>query len=277
MNHKETFLNSFDGLKLFHQTWLPENAPLALILLVHGLGEHSSRYEHVAQFLTSHDFAVYTMDHRGHGKSEGERGHVNQFEDFMKDMDLLVQTAQQDYPGAPIYLYGHSLGGILVLNYTLRRKPDILGVIATSPGLRTALEEQTAKIFLSKAIASILPKLSISTGLKANQISKDAQVVKKYLEDPLVHDKGTPSLAVNLLSAIEWAYQHAHEFSVPLLLMHGTDDQIAYAKGSQEFASKVRGDCTVKLWDGMAHETHNEPGKEQVLAYLLDWIKQKYK
>ncbi|HSQ27662.1 MAG TPA: lysophospholipase [Anaerolineales bacterium] len=272
MKQLESTLKTLDGVQLFQQAWIPDSEPRGLVCLIHGLGEHSGRYLHVAQFLTSQNYAVYAMDNRGHGKSSGERGHVNDFEDFMKDIDQLMQKAQEDYPGIPIFLYGHSLGGILVLNYALRRKPSINGVVATSPGLRTVLEEQKIKIALSKLISSILPKLSMPTGLQANQISHDPQVVKKYTEDPLVHDRGTPGLAVNLLEAIEWAYQHAHEFSVPLLLMHGTDDEIAYARGSQEFASKVRGDCTLKLWEGMAHETHNEPDKDQVLAYLADWL-----
>jgi alpha-beta hydrolase superfamily lysophospholipase len=117
--------------------------------------------------------------------------------------------------------------------------------------------------------------LGISTGLDAEQISHDPQVVKIYKEDPLVHDRGTPGLAVNLLDSVEWAFQHAHEFPVPLLIMHGSADQIAYARGSQEFASKVRGDCTIKLWEGMAHEIHNEPDKDKVFAYLLDWLNNK--
>lgn len=275
MKHIENILKSFDGLDLFQQTWLPDSETRATISLIHGLGEHSGRYQHVAEFLTSQGIAVYSMDNRGHGKSGGVRGHVDQFEDYMRDIDLLIQTVQKDYPDLPAFLYGHSLGGILVLNYALRRKPVVKGVIATSPGLRTALEDQKAKIAISKAIASILPKLSIATGLDPKHISHDKEVIRKYQEDPLVHDRGTPGLAVNLLKSIEWAYQHAHEFPVPLLIMHGTQDQIAYARGSQEFASKVQGDCTLKLWDGMAHETHNEPGKEEVLAYLLDWINTK--
>ena len=274
MKHTEAKWQAFDGVQLFHQAWAPDQPARAVICLVHGLGEHSSRYAHVADFLTANGFAVLSMDNRGHGLSGGERGHINSFEDYMKDMDLLLQAAHKDYPDLPCFLYGHSLGGILALNYALRRKPGIKGVIATSPGLRTALEDQKLKIALSKAIGNILPKLSISTGLQASQISRDPQVVQTYIKDPLVHDRGTPGLAVQLLDSIEWAYQHAHEFPVPLLLMHGTSDQIAYAHGSQEFASKVSGNCTLKLWEGLAHETHNEPEKDQVLTYLLNWLEE---
>lgn len=275
MKHNETIWQSFDNLDLYHQAWTPETKPRAIICLVHGLGEHSGRYAHLAEYLTAHEIALYSMDNRGHGKSGGQRGHVNDFDDFLKDIDLLLEAARRDYPDIPCFLYGHSLGGILVLNYALRRKPDLAGVIATSPGLRTALEDQKLKMTLSKAIASFLPKLDIATGLEAKQISRDPEVVRAYLADPLVHGRGTPGLAVNLMKAIQWAYENAPEFPLPLLIMHGTQDKIAYADGSRDFAVKVRGECTLKLWDGLAHETHNEPEKNLVMDYLLSWLETK--
>lgn len=275
MRQKEFFRNSLDGLNLFFQSWLPENDPKAIIYLIHGLGEHSGRYQHLSGILTENQFAVYSMDNRGHGKSSGVRGHVDHFEDFLNDIGTLIQSARQDFPNKPAFLYGHSLGGILVLSHALNRKPDIHGVIATSPGLRTALEKQKVKIMMSKLMASIYPKMSIPTGLNPNHISHDPKVVEKYKNDPLVHDRGTPGLAVNLLNAIRLAYQDANNFPVPLLIMHGTEDKIAYASGSQEFASKVEGDCTLRLWEGMAHEIHNEPDKDKVFEYLLNWLENK--
>ncbi len=271
MPHKEFSLQSKDGLLLFAQEWSPEHSQ-AVICLVHGLGEHSSRYAHVAVRLNQSGYAVLTFDLRGHGKSGGERGYAPSFEALMDDIHLLLDEADRRYPGLPRFLYGHSLGGILVLNYTLRRHPDLAGVVATSSGLRTALEQQKGKIALAKFLGSIMPKQSLSSGLDASTISRDAEVVKKYVNDPLVHDKMTFGMAKALMESISWAFAHASEFPVPLLLVHGTADKLAFASGSQEFAGLVHGDCTLKLWDGLYHETHNEPEKEKVLDYMIGWL-----
>jgi len=125
---------------------------------------------------------------------------------------------------------------------------------------------------LAKMLGSLLPSSGLPSGLDAAAISRDPDVVRRYREDPLVHDKITFGMAKGLLDAIGWAFEHAGEFSIPLLLMHGTADQLAFDRGSKEFAALVKGDCTLKLWDGLAHETHNEPEKEQVFAYLREWL-----
>lgn len=271
----ETSWTTSDNLQLYGRGWEPETPPRALICLVHGIGEHSGRYTHVAQFLTSHGFAILTFDLRGHGKSGGQRGHAPTFESMMSDIDLLFQEADRRYPDAPRFLYGHSLGGLLVLNYALRRKPKLVGVISTSAGLRSALQEQKIKVGFAKLAASVAPSLSLPTDLDANGLSRDPAVVEAYKSDPLVHDQMTLAMARNTLQAIDWVFQHAAEFPVPLLMVHGTADPIVYASGSQEFAGLVRGECTLKLWDGLKHETHNEPEKEQVLAYTLAWLENK--
>lgn len=159
-----------------------------------------------------------------------------------------------------------------MLNYVLRRKPALAGAVVTSPGLRTALEEQKAKVMLAKVLGSLLPSVSLASGLDANMISHDLEVVNRYKQDPLVHDKISFGMAKNLMDAIQWTFDHAGEFDIPLLLMHGTADRIAFDRGSKEFAAKVKDDCTLKLWDGFYHATHNEPGKEQVFTFLLDWL-----
>lgn len=272
MKNFTTKWNARDGLELFAQGWEPEAEPKAVICLVHGLGEHSGRYTYVAQTLTDAGYAVLTFDLRGHGQSGGKRGYFPNGETVLADIDLLLKAANQRYPGKPRFLYGHSLGGILVLYYTLSRKPAVHGVVATSSGLRTALEKQKAKIWLSKALNSIAPSLSIPSGLDVNGLSHDQQVITAYQADPLVHGVVTPAFGVTGLGAIAFTFQHASEFPVPLLLVHGTADPIAYASGSQDFGKLVKCDCTVKLWDGLYHETHNEYQKEQVLAYTVSWL-----
>jgi len=274
MGHHEFTLPSGDGLVLYAQGWDPQADSQAMVCLVHGLGEHSGRYQHVAKAFNDAGYSVLTFDLRGHGKSGGPRGHTPSEEAYLADIDCLMQTAAQHYPGKPRFLYGHSLGGLLVLFYTLRRCPDIRGVISTSPALRTPLTEQTVKVALSKTLAPILPTVSLPTGLDARQISHDPRVIQIYQADPLVHDRATFAMGASMVRAIEWTWAHAADFPVPLLLAHGTADQITYSKGSQDFAALVKAPVTLKLWEGLKHETHNEPEQRQVLAYLVSWMDQ---
>ncbi len=268
----ENTLTATDELQLFCQGWEPQDQPKAVICLVHGLGEHSGRYTHVAEFLGQAGYATIAFDLRGHGKSGGPRGHAPTFEAFMSDIDQLFIEAEGRYPSTPRFLYGHSLGGLLVLNYALRRKPALLGVVATSPALHSPLMEQKLKIGMAKLLASVAPSTSMPTGLDPNTISRDPAVVQAYVQDPLVHGVATFAMAASTIKAVDYAFAHAAEFSVPLLLVHGTQDALTYPSGSQEFARLVPGDCTLKLWEGLYHETHNEPEKEQVLTYILAWL-----
>lgn len=272
MEHFEFHWKSEDGLQLYGQGWQSCGAPKAVVSLVHGLGEHSGRYAHVAETFNQAGYAVLTFDLRGHGKSEGPRGHTPSFEAFMCDIDHLLAEAAQRFPERPRFLYGHSLGGILVLNYALRRKPDLAGVIATSSGLHTALETQKAKVTLARLVGPVLPTVSLASGLDASAISRDPAVVQAYVQDPLVHDRTSFGMASSLLGAIHYALEHAPEFPLPLLLVHGTADRVAFPSSSTEFAAAFQGDCTLKLWDGLYHETHNEPEKQEVLRYTIEWM-----
>lgn len=272
MNRTESSLHSPDGLQLFFQRWDPPGEPRAVVCLVHGLGEHSGRYAHLARRLTQAGYSLVAFDLRGHGKSGGPRGHTPSFDALMDDTALMLQEAGRLYPGKPLFLYGHSLGGLLVLNYVLRRKPTLAGVIATGAGLHTSLEEQTVRVSFAKSMGKVLPAVTLATGLNPQDLSRDPQVVANYQKDPLVHDRATLAMAKCNFEAMPYALSHASEFQPPLLLMHGAADRLTYPSGSQEFAAQVRGDCTLKLWEGLYHEIHNEPEQEQVFAYLLEWL-----
>ncbi len=274
MIHREFNLPSSDGLVLYAQAWEPDSASKAVVCLVHGLGEHSGRYQHVARAFNAAGYSVLAFDLRGHGKSGGPRGHTPSEEAYISDIDCLMQTAAQQHPGKPCFLYGHSLGGLLVLFYALRRRPGVKGVISSSPALRTPLTAQKAKVLLSKTLGPVLPTVSMATGLDAGQISHDPQVIQIYRDDPLVHDRATFAMAAGMIRAIDWTWAHAADFPAPLLLMHGTGDQITYSQGSQEFAALVKVPVTVKLWEGLKHETHNEPEQQQVLACMTGWMDQ---
>lgn len=276
MNAFDWVWKSHDGLDMFAQGWAPEK-PKAVICLTHGLGEHSGRYAHVGATFARAGYVVLGLDLRGHGRSGGQRGHAPSFEHFMKDLDGFLAEIRQRYPGLPLFLYGHSLGGILVLNYILRRKPDLHGVVATASGLRTALELQSDKVMLAKVLGTLVPAASLPSGLEPKTISRDPQVVSAYINDPLIHYRVSLGMGKDLLAASAWAIAHAHEFPLPLLIMHGTADRLGFKEGSQEFAARVPKDCTLKLWDGLYHEIHNEPEQDEVFKFTLAWLDERLK
>ena len=265
-------LKTEDGLSLYAFEWMPEGEMLGVICLFHGLGEHSGRYEHVAEFVNRHGYGVLSIDLRGHGKSEGQRRHSPGIDGMLNDIDLLVKSTMEKYPDRPLFLYGHSLGGNLVLDYCLKRSPQAQGVIITSPFLRPAFEPPPWKIALGKVMYTLWPSLSMGNELDTNALSNDQAVVDAYEQDPLVHDRITSRMGIDMLNSGEWALENAASFPLPLLLMHGGADQVCSPAASQEFALKAGKLCTFKIWDGLAHEIHNEPEKEEVLGYILDWI-----
>lgn len=275
MNHFEKTWIAPDGLDTYCQGWQADGEARAVVCLVHGLGEHSSRYVHVAERLSQAGFAMMSADLRGHGKSAGMRGHIASPAVYLENIARLLKEAERQFSGIPLFLYGHSLGGILALFYVLKRQPKLRGVVIASPGLRTALEDQKLKVFLAKTMGALTPTVRLPTGLNADKISRDPKIVSAYKSDPLVHDQASFAMAKYTLEMIPWIFEHASEFKLPLLVMHGTADEIAFARGSEELAAKIGPNCTLKLWEGMYHETHNEPEKEQVFEFMTAWLEER--
>lgn len=273
MKNYEMTWKAHDGLNIFAQAWEPATPkPKAVVCLVHGLGEHTSRYAHVAEAFGRQGFVLFGADLRGHGRSSGPRGHISSIDDFMQDIDILLEQARSHYPDLPVILYGHSLGGILVLYYGLTRKPDVKGVVATSSGLHTALEQQKAKIMMAKVLGSLVPSALIPSGLDPKSISRDEQVVQVYINDPLVHDKVSLGFGKIMLGVTSWTLAHADEFPLPLLLMHGKADVLAFPSSSIDFAAPLKEKCTLVLWDDAYHELHNDLEKEEVLKTMTLWM-----
>ena len=273
MIHFEDTWKSFDGLDIFVQGWKPEtDTAKAVVCLVHGLGEHSARYSHVAEALVKSGYILFGADIRGHGRSSGLRGHTPSDDAILKDIDLLLENAQKRFPKIPILLYGNSLGGIFVLYYGLKRKPAIKGIIATSAAMHTALENQPAKILASKILGSLVPKLSMPSGLDTNALSQDPKVLQEYVNDPLVHDKVTVGFGKIVLSMSRYILLHDAELSVPILLMHGKEDAIAFPSGSIEVAAQLPEKSKLVLFEGARHELHNEPVKNEVSKTMINWL-----
>jgi len=272
VEHIESEWRTADGLKLFAQAWQPDGECRAVVCLVHGLGEHTGRYGHVAAALARAGYALLGSDLRGHGHSEGQRGHSPTFDLLLDDVDHLLEEASHRFPDVPRFLYGHSLGGTLVLNQALRRRLQVAGVIATGPLLRAAFTPPAWKTTLGRLLYGVWPGLPLSNGLDIQRLSRDASVVRAYADDPLVHDRVSARLGIDMLDEGEWALAHASEFFLPLLLMHGGADAICSAEATRHFAAAVTGDCTLKIWDALLHEIHNEPEQQQVFDAIVEWL-----
>ncbi len=266
---------SKDGVELFAHAFPTENPPKAVVCLVHGHGEHIERYGHLAAFLNKNDYALIGFDHRGHGQSDGARGHTPSYDTLLDDIETFLAEVAEYYPSLPRFIYGHSMGGNLVLNYSLRRKPNVRGVIATGPWLKLAFEPPAIQVFLGKTMDKIYPAFIQASGLETAALARDPEVVRAYEEDNLVHDKISARLFVGMYESGLWALEHAKEFPLPLLLMHGSEDRITSAEASRDFAEKAPEKVTLKIWEGFYHEIHNEPEQTDVFETTLDWLKKR--
>jgi alpha-beta hydrolase superfamily lysophospholipase len=273
MQHKTHSWKSSDGLDIFGQYWQPETTPKALICIVHGMGEHSGRYPHFVEYFVPKGYAVFALDHRGHGKSGGQRGHMPSYDSLMNDMDKFMAEANVLFPDTPKIMYGHSMGGNVAANYAIRRKPtSIKGLLLSSPYFRLAFNPPAWKVSLGKFMAGILPSLSQPTGLDASTISRDTKEVEKYKNDPLVHDKMSAAFFVNISAAGEYAIANANQLAVPALVVHGDGDKLTAYSGSEAFVAASNGKATFKGWPGRYHETQNDLGKEEVFAFEEAWF-----
>lgn len=265
-----------DGTTFFIRGWEPEDSkPKALIGLVHGLGEHTARYVHVGKAMTDAGYALVGFDLRGHGKSGGPRGHASSLDSYMQDIREFFKFLVQRYPDVPHFLYGHSLGGLLSLSFAIQHSAGLSGVIVTGSGLRSSLQEQKAKVAIVKVLGSFLPAMTIQSGLDPTTISRDPEVVQAYINDPLVHYSASLGFGKAALDAIDLCFARAKDFAVPLLMIHGKEDKLTYPSGSEDFARLVKeagGDVTLRLWDDLYHEVHNEPEKAEVFKLMIEWL-----
>ncbi|PXX97900.1 lysophospholipase [Marinifilum breve] len=272
MQHNIYQLQAFDNNQLFAQEFLPDNDVKAVIVLVHGIGEHSSRYHHWAEKFVSKGIAIFTYDQRGHGLSEGKRGVISSYDDFMNDIDLVLNTVEQKYPNLPLILYGHSMGGGEVLNHLLKRNNKYVGVISTSPWIISQASPPKIVIPLLRFFNQLIPKFSIKTKFDSSLLSHNAEVCRKYDEDELVHHWISFRLFVEAYDAGYFVYNSEEKINKPLLLIHGDEDGITDSAASKYFANKNQENCTFKLWSKAYHELHNEAFNSEVFEYICDWI-----
>lgn len=267
----ELYWKNSEALQLRAIHW-PVDAPRAVITLIHGQGEHIGRYAHVAQWFNAKSIAVVGYDHQGYGKSEGKRGHAKNLNALLDDIGLALAETRRLYPDVPHFLYGHSMGGNLALNYVLRRRPHLAGLIATGPWVRLAFPAPLLKVLAGRLLHHITPALRLPNGLAVHFLSHDPAVVKAYQDDSLVHDQLSVAAGIDLLDGAMWLDQYTGNAPVPILLQHGGADKITAASGTRALAERLQGDVTFREWPDLYHEIHNEPEQAAVFAYTLAWM-----
>jgi lysophospholipase len=268
-----TTLKSADGFSLFCQVWRPADLPLATVILVHGLGEHSGRYEHVARYFTDKDYAVFAADLRGHGRSEGTRGHIDSFDDYLNDVQALFTYARNQVRARPRFLIGHSMGGLIALTYALKYTDGLTSVIASGPGLRVRVRVPTWRTTLGNLMSKLYPTLPMRNGLDPNALSRDQAVVRAYIADPLVHDQVSARWYTEFVKAGQEAIAQANTLAVPALILQGGADPIVDPTGAKEFFNRIGLEEKHHLeYPGLYHEIFNEPEKFDVLDDVNAWI-----
>jgi len=273
-NHETGSFTGKGGIEIFFQKWIAEKAK-AVVILVHGLGEHSGRYENLLKSFADKKISVFAIDHRGHGKSDGKKGHIDSFMDYVYDLKLFLEFIKEENKGLPVIVYGHSLGGVIAAKYAMTYPDDLSMLVISSPGFAPAFKVPAWKTGLASFFSSRISSLTFPNGLKVADISHDADAVAAYENDPLVHNKVTARFVVEFIRAGQECMSNAGSIKKPLLVFHGKEDHIADYKASEQFYNAAS--SVVKklfIFDGLYHETINETTaeREKVLSDVTGWI-----
>ena len=249
----------------------PGDGMLAVIIMIHGLGEHIQRYTSWAGMMNSKSFVFAGVDLPGHGRSEGRRGHIKSKELLDEMIGILINECRKTFPGIPLFLYGHDLGGSLVLSYIIQNNPRVKGAVITSPCLQLLYGPNKAKAKLTTLLRFILPWIVSSSGFPVEKLSRNSDVIMDYRNDPLNHDKISGRLYTIARDTATYAMENASVHKVPVLIMHGGDDLICSPDGSREFASKSR-NTELKIWEDGFHDLHYDLFNKDLFDYIVKWI-----
>lgn len=280
MRRIESHFKGPRGHVLFRRVWLPAAEPAApggaarrVLVIVHGLFEHSGRYDATAAWFSARGCAVHAYDQQGHGRSEGRRAHVRRFGDLLDDLAALLALVHAEHAGLPLFLLGHSMGGLVVAAFLREREADVAGAVTTGAALAVSEKLSAAKIASARLLAWIAPRLSFDAGLDPEGISRDPEVVRAYREDPLVGRRITASLAAELHAALRRTAAGAADVRVPVLLLHGEEDPLCPVRGSADFHARLRVPSRLRTYPRLRHEILNEPERAAVLEDAFEWIR----
>lgn len=264
-----------EGIKIYFRQKLPQN-PKALVVISHGYAEHSRFYIRLMEFFALHGYAAYALDHRGHGLSEAERGHLERFEVFLEDLDVFVDFVQGLHPTLPLFMFGHSMGGLISFNYGVLHPEKLRGQVFSGAALGRPVGTEYIPNFLFKLLSILLSRLKIHPNL-SGKTTRNMEVRRCSDRDSLVLKHGTLGFFYQFACCgVAFAQDNAVRYQVPCLLLHGTDDRIVPCKVSQSIFPRLASqDKTLKLYESLYHELIQEPERDQVLADILGWLEQR--
>jgi len=272
MTKEEFSIIARDGKSLFGRSW-KVHEPKAMICMIHGLGEHSGRYEHVGDYFITNNCSFFAIDLRGHGLSEGKKGHASSMDILLGDVEELMMHAREIHNDCPMFLYGHSLGGNIVTNFVLKQNTsELTGAIVSSPWLKLANEPASWQISVAAYISKFLPWFTQPNGLDIADLTNLDEVNQAYKNDLLVHNKISTRLFTLGYNSGIWALKNADRLKIPIFMFHGSEDKITSQESSHEFAEKVGDLVSYKIWSGIKHEPHNDRDADAVLKSIIDWI-----
>ncbi|BAY26089.1 alpha/beta hydrolase fold protein [Calothrix sp. NIES-2100] len=273
--HSEDTFKGVGKLALYYQSWLPEGELRAILVIVHGLGAHSGRFGNIIEKLIPKQYAVYAFDMRGNGRSPGQRGHINSWAEFREDLRIFIELIQTKHPGCPIFVMGHSLGAVVVLDYILRHPKEastLKGAIALAPVLGK-VGVSKVRLLIGKLLSRIWPQFTLSTGIDLSTASRDEKVLAAYAQDPQRHTLGTARLATEYFTTVDWIYTHAADWQLPLLILHGGADRVALPEGGERFYQLVTYKDKLRVvYPEAYHELHSDLNYQEVLTDLENWL-----
>ena len=266
-----------DGTRVFWRHASPEGGKArARILIIHGFAEHSGRYGHALGGFAGHGIDAWAVDLRGYGKSDGGRGCIGSFDDYLADVGAMLAAAAPDRGTVPCFLLGHSMGGLVATRFLQEKPSGVRGLLLSSPFFRVRMPVPAVKRAAARVLSTFWPTFALPTNLDPSGLSRDPEVGRAYVADPLVLQKGTTRWFVETTRAQTVAFARAPELRLPVLLVHGAADPIVDPEASRELFDRLGSqDKTLRLWPELRHEILNEPEKEQVLGLMIEWVEKR--
>lgn len=261
------------ALRLFWQAWLPEGEARAAVIVAHGYGEHGGRYGNLVERLVPLGFAVYALDHRGHGRSAGPRGHVGRFAEYIMDLHALRVRVEEEERGKPLLVLGHSMGGLITIHYLLTHASGLAGAVLSSPALGLAKEPPRLLRWLGSVLSWIAPRTSFQTDVDPALLSRDPSVGRAYSADPLVHRRASARFFTEFKRAMRGGAERAGEVNLPLLVLQAGDDGLVDRAATERFVAAIGSEGKeLHLYAGLFHEIFNETEKDRVFSDLEHWL-----